>query len=831
VAKLIASRRALSPELRARQDCVMVLQPQGLVTLVFTDIEGSTRLLGELGEDVYTQALAEHRRVVREAFARHNGYEVDYEGDAFFYAFPVAGEAVAAVKEALAGLDQGPIRVRVGIHTGTPGLDPPKYVGLDVHLAARIMSAGHGGQVLLSQATRGHVQDAAVTDLGEHRLKDFAGPVSLFQLGNGRFPPLKTISNTNLPRPASSFVGRAREVAEAASLIREGARLVTLTGPGGSGKTRLAIEAASELVPDFKAGVFWVALATIHDPALVVQTIAQTVGAREELRAHIGTRELLLLLDNLEQVIDAAPELAAIVESCPNIVLLVTSRELLRVRGEVEYEVLPLAEPDAVALFSARAQLPSSEAVEELCRRLDNIPLALELAAARTKVLSPAQILERLSQRLDLFKGGRDADPRQQTLRATIDWSYDLLSKHEQLLFARLSVFAGGATLDAAEQVCAADLETLQSLVEKSLLRHTNDRVWMLETIREYARERLPPGELQRLEQCLSRWIRRLVEVAEPRLRGAGQKEWCERLDAEQPNLRVALASSLAVGGEDAAAIAAAVWRFWYVRGRGTEGRAWLEAALRVSPLGSALRGGLLNALGVLAWIQGDIAHARRCQENSLELFESAGDRTGALHALGDLAVIEISGGNHERGLELLESVASRARALGDAWSLASSLQNIATLRLYRGELDEAEEAFEKTSVAAAQAEDAALQALAGSGSGHVALARGDSSTAGLRFRAAAATALEVGAQIVLADTLEGLAAVYAAEEPESSGRFLGCAEAIREETDIESDPQDRALVDSYLIGARGTPAFEAARQEGRLLSPEDVLSATDSRD
>src|SRR5205085_2686183 len=273
--------------------------------------------------------------------------------------------------------------------------------GKEVHFAARIAASGHGGQIILSKRSA-ELVDEELTDLGEHRLKDIEGSVAIYQLGSERFPPLKTISNTNLPRPASSFVGRERELEELVALLREEARLVTLSGPGGSGKTRLAIEGAGELVPEFKAGVFWVGLATVRDPALVLETIGQTLGAKDGLAEHIGDRELLLLLDNLEQVVDAAPELASLVEACPNLRLLVTSRELLRVRGEVEYSVPPLSDHEAVELFCARAQLAANETIAELCRRLDNLPLALELAAARTKALSPAQILERLSQRLDL---------------------------------------------------------------------------------------------------------------------------------------------------------------------------------------------------------------------------------------------------------------------------------------------------------------------------------------------------------------------------------------------------------------------------------------------
>jgi hypothetical protein len=399
--------------------------PVGTVTLLFTDIEGSTRLLHELG-DRYADALVEHRRVLRRAFAAHGGVEVDTQGDAFLVAFADAPSATAAAVAAQKALAGGPLRVRMGLHTGRPGRIEEGYVGEDVHLGARIAAAGHGGQIVLSRATADAV-GGPLADLGEHRVKDFTEPVRLFQVGEESFPPLRTISNTNLPRPSSTFVGREREVADVVALVRDRARLVTLTGPGGSGKTRLAIEAAAELVGDFKAGVFWVGLATVRDPALVPEAVAQTLGARDGLAEHVGERQLLLLLDNLEQVVEAAPGLATLVETCPNLVLLVTSRELLRVRGEAEYQVLPLAEPDAVALFCARSGLAAGPAVEELCRRLDDMPLALELAAARTSVLSPEQILERLGERLDLFRGGRDADPRQATLRATIEWSYELL--------------------------------------------------------------------------------------------------------------------------------------------------------------------------------------------------------------------------------------------------------------------------------------------------------------------------------------------------------------------------------------------------------------------
>ena len=457
--------------------------PTGTVTFLFTDVEGSTRLLHELGAETYADALAEHRRVVREACGVADGVEVDTQGDAFFFAFPTAAGAVVAAHAVTDALANGQIHLRIGLHTGTPLVTDEGYVGDDVHFAARVAASGHGGQVLLSRSTCELVDGLSVTDLGEHRLKDIEGAVSIYQLGSGRFPPLKTISNTNLPRPASSFVGRAAELEEVRFQLGRGVRLLTLTGPGGSGKTRLALEAAARLVPEYKAGVFWVGLASLRDPSLVTETIAQTLGARGGLADHIAERELLLVVDNLEHVIEAAPALSTLLLACPNLTLLVTSRELLRVQGEVVYAVPPLASPEAVALFCERSLLERSGTVAELCARLDNLPLAVELAAARTTVLSPAKILERLAERLDLLQGGRDADPRQQTLRATIEWSYELLPAEEQGLFSCLSVFSGGCTLEAAGKVVDAELDPTsvarrkepRSFLERALLDARDD--------------------------------------------------------------------------------------------------------------------------------------------------------------------------------------------------------------------------------------------------------------------------------------------------------------------------------------------------------------------
>ncbi len=659
--------------------------PTGTVTFLFTDVEGSTKLLDDIGEAEYADALAEHRRLLREAFS--GGVEVDTQGDAFFYAFADAGEAAAAAAEGQRALAQGPIKVRMGLHTGEARLGEEGYVGREVHRGARIAAAGHGGQALLSKETR-ELVDVEVTDLGEHRLKDFAEAVSIFQLGQERFPPLKTISNTNLPRLASSFVGRDKEVQEVTSLLQDGARLLTLTGPGGSGKTRLALEAAAELVPEFKAGVFWVGLAPLRDPALVAETIAQTLGAKDGLAEHVGERELLLLLDNLEQVVEAAPELATLVEACPNLRLLVTSRELLRVRGEVEYAVPPLADQEAVELFGQRSKLQADETIAELCRRLDNLPLAVELAAARASVLSPTQILERLSKRLDLLKGRRDAEARQQTLRAAIEWSYELLDEEEQRLFARLSVFVGGCTLETAEEVCDADLDVLQSLVDKSLLPYTEERFWMLETIREFALERLEAsGEHVELRRRHAEHFLKLAEEAEPHLRGR-PGEWLGRLKRDHDNLRTALdALDPSDERELALRLAGALWRFWYLHGHLTEGRRRLEQVLHDDERPTAARAKALNGAAVLTLNAGDPVAAKMRAEEALALHRTLGDAWGAAYSgfmLGHVA------GDVQTAQQLYEESVRVFRELGDEHSALLATRNLAWTYEELGDLERA---------------------------------------------------------------------------------------------------------------------------------------------
>src|SRR5215211_4791483 len=547
--------------------------PTGTITLLFTDIEGSTRLLQRAG-DAYAGLLAEHRRLLGDAFCRHGGIVVDSEGDAFFVAFASARDAVAGAADAQRTLaahewpDEHEIRVRMGLHTGEPRAVEGRYVGLDVHHAARVMAAGHGGQVLVSEATRALLDDGTrLRDLGE------------------------------------------RELEEAAALLSNGHRVLTLTGSGGAGKTRLALQLAADVVEEFPNGVFFVSLAPVRDWELVAPTIAGTLGLRgqpgetvlETLGDYLSDKELLLVLDNFEQVLAAAPAVAGLCAGAPGLKLLVTSRTPLHLSGERTYPVPPLELRESVRLFADRAHAAALEfavtdenadAVAEICRRLDRLPLAIELAAPRIRSLPPEALLRRLDQRLKLLTGGaQDLDERQRTLRATIEWSYELLPTAERELFAQLGVFVGGCRLDAAEALCDSleidVLDGLQSLVEKSLLRQRADadgepRFWMLETIREYACELLADGgTFEDVRRRHADWFLALAERADLESRTADQAAWFDRLDADNDNLRAALDwAEETRHGELMLRLATALWGFWATRGHIAEGSTMLEEAL-----------------------------------------------------------------------------------------------------------------------------------------------------------------------------------------------------------------------------------------------------------
>jgi predicted ATPase/class 3 adenylate cyclase len=710
--------------------------PTGTVTFLFTDIEGSTKLLHELGAHSYAEALAEHRRALRESFARNGGVEVDTQGDAFFVAFPTAAGALAAAQEAQQALAAQPLSVRMGAHTGEPTVTREGYVGIDVHRGARIAAAGHGGQVLVSQTTRELVNgEFPLVDLGDHRLKDLSAPQRLWQLGAGEFPALKTLHGTNLPVQATALVGRERELAEAAQLLRDH-RLVTLLGPGGSGKTRLALQVAAEAIEEFPDGVWWVSLAAVADAELVLPTVAQMLGAAGELVTHLRTRRQLLLLDNLEQVIECAPELAELLASTTELRLLVTTREPLRIAGEREYAVEPLAEQAAVSLFVERAvHAEPREAVAAICRRLDCLPLAVELAAARTKLLAPDELFARLDQSLALLTSGRrDAPARQRTLRATIEWSHELLSPEEQELFRRLAVFAGSFTLGAAEAVTGGDLDTVQSLIEKSLVRRWGSgRLGMLETMREFALERLEQsGEAEAFRRRHLEHLVELGEAANMYLEAEGN--WRpELILPERDNARTALEWALDRGElELGVRLAVSLEQVW-VSVDPFEGARWLSRCVeRASELSPAQRARALRVLGGVTYIVGRFDEGVRLGEQSLDLYRELGDEQGIAlmlpraaieaHRVGDLeraqtlaeeslalnrrrgsrygeaeslrplADIAWSRGEHDRALELLEECAGSARAIGWVWWEASALLTRAEYAVELGRYEDATE-------------------------------------------------------------------------------------------------------------------------------------------
>jgi predicted ATPase/class 3 adenylate cyclase len=661
--------------------------PSGTVTFLFTDIEGSTKLLHELGSEGYAGALAEHRRILREAFGRYGGFEVDTQGDAFFVAFPTAPGALSAAADALAGLAPGPIRVRMGIHTGTPHLADGGYVGVDVHRAARIAGSGHGGQVLVSATTAALAGTEGLRDLGEHRLKDLSAPERLYQLGDGDFPPPKSLHQTNLPIPATPFLGRERELQQVLGLL-ESARLLTLTGPGGTGKTRLGLQAAAEASDRYPDGVFWVPLAPLRDPELVLETARQALGAKDGLTGHIANKSLLLLFDNFEHVVEAAAGLAELLAACPHLHLLVTSRELLCLPAEQAYPVPPLEPEDGTELFLARARavepgFAASAAVPELCARLEQLPLALELAAVRVRVLSPEQLLDRLSGRLDLFRAGRGVDPRQLTLRATIEWSHDLLAEDEQRLFARLAVFRGGCTLEAAEQVAEADLDALQSLVDKSLLRYSGERFWMLETIRGYAAERLDQQEeADAVRRRHAEYFLAIAVHARSELRGPKQAHWLGALEREIDNLRATLSWAIEEREyELALTVASSLERFWPAHGRAVEALTWFDGLLEASApnVQPSTRARALWVAGRQAIQVHRTARAEALFEQAEPLLREVGERETLVYCLCELAKIRGEKGNASEATRLAEEALAIARQLGGARPVSAALDILAT--------------------------------------------------------------------------------------------------------------------------------------------------------
>src|SRR5262245_29315372 len=873
---------AMPHDLRVRLDL-----PTGTVTFLFTDVEGSTRLLEELGAEAYATAVAEHRRLILEACAAQGGVVVDTEGDALFVAFPTAPGAVAASQAARAALASNPVQVRMGLHTGTPLLTETGYVGMDVHRAARIAAAAHAGQVVLSASTRALMDDGlTLVDLGEHRFKDLAAAERVFQLGEGAFPPLRSLHRSNLPFPATPFLGREAELAAVVALLGEaGVRLVSLVGPGGTGKTRLGLQAAAEASDSYPDGVFWAPLAALRDPALVLPTLAATLGVGEErdgsaaddLAQGLAGRRLLVLIDNVEHLLpDAAEAVASLVTACPEVTVALTSRERLQIPGERVYAVPPMSESDAETLFRSRAadagvELQASAEVRTLCARLDNLPLALELAAARTVVFGPEQLLDRLGQRLDLLRAGGHVDARQETLRAAIAWSHDLLGLEEQGLFRRMSVFAGSCSFESAEQIAGADPDLLQSLLDKNLLRRRDaaraPRFWMLETIREFAAEQLTAAredaEVQR--RHLAHYATLAESCFDETLLG---NDDLELLEEERENLRLALDVALRSDPELALSLARWLMPLWQ-RGESLEGRERLSAALAGAPDASAeARAWALRAAAFLAIQQSDYDVAEALGGEALALFRELGDQRGAGWALTDLARNAMACGDYGRAILLYEQAADAYRATGDerlehaalaslamvasaerdvpravslnrdlvararregsTRSLALALNNLGAAHEMAGEDEQARHAYEESAALSRQIANKPTLAITLCNLGYVMWATAPTDAIA-HFRESLELSREVDDPRTIAYCLEGAARIFLERSNATHvAGLLGAASEIRRRTGAASSPGRRATtaaVEARCRAALSTDAFARAWDEGAAL---DARSAAD---
>jgi predicted ATPase/class 3 adenylate cyclase len=738
---------------------------------MFTDIEGSTRLLRALGP-AYPGLLERHAALVRTALDAEEGTEVGTEGDSFFAVFRTGAHAIraaVAIQRAMANEpwpDGERVPVRIGLHSGEGRLGGDSYVGLDLHRAARIAAAGQGGQVLLSATTQALVAGAipegvAIRDLGSHRLKDLEQPEQIAQLVieglASDFPPIRSLAAPlRLPAQLSSFVGRAAELQEVSALL-ESTRLLTLLGPGGTGKTRLAIEAGRQLARRFRDGVVFVDLAPLVDPRLVESGIARAMGLSEQasrpiveiLAEHVREREMLMILDNFEHVLPAADGVAVLLAGAPQLRALVTSRTILNLRGEQTYLVPPMPLPDAgansdpqallryeaVALFVERARAASphfeltasaAAAVAAICVRLDGLPLAIELAASRTRVLEPAEILDGLrSTPQVLGEGPRDLPERQRTLRSTIDWSYRLLAPSERTLFARLAVFDGGCTLKAADAVCnpanelgLLTIDGLSALVDHSLVRRVDaaagSRFRMLETIRDFGREALAAdGDLAASTDRHLTYHRALAEqaLADRAFVGREQAAWLDRFEAEHDNVRAALRHAVESGAsEEGLRLAGAIWRFWMQRGYLREGRAWIEALLAAAgPEPTPGRAAAYSALGGLAYWLSDAASTETSYDEALRLRRALGDRNGEAEALYDRAFVPVLSGDYVEAERAFEAARALAIELGRGDLEAQCNNSLGTLVALAGEPERGLDILERA-VAYMRAHDEEVQ-------------------------------------------------------------------------------------------------------------------------
>jgi predicted ATPase len=771
---------------------------------------------------------------LREVFRRHGGVEVDTQGDAFFVAFMRASDALAAAGEGQRALASGPMRVRMGVHTGEPIATDEGYAGIDVHRAARICAAGHGGQVLVSQTTRDLVTND-LRDLGLHRLKDLSEEQRIYQLGEDDHPPLKTLHQSNLPVQPTPLIGRARELETAAALIREH-RLVTFVGPGGTGKTRLALQVAAELVSEFDDGVWWVPLAAVREPGLVIPAVAQALGVRGDPLGAIQGKRMLLLLDNFEQLIDAAAEAAELLAAAPQLHMLVTSRRPLVLRSEQLYEVSPLPESDAVVLFTERARMQdhafvAAPEVVEICRRLDGLPLAIELAAARCRMLDPGHLLGRLEQALPVLTGGhRDAPERQRTLRATIDWSYDLLEPTEQELLARLSIFAGGWTLAAAEDVCDASLDSLESLHEKSLVRTRGERFFLLETIREYAAERLAERPESNVAGRHANYYAALAAEIGPQVQSARQSEAIAILALEQHNFRQALEWVAERPSSLLLKLAGNLGTFWGVTGLLDEGARWTTAALESTiEQPPELRARTLLAATAIAFAMGRHEAAERYARESLELARSLNDPQLEGQALSSIASALTLAGDHEGAFVTFEEASSVTRSAGDDWGLALTLGNLAYLRLEEGDAAGAEELQRQSVALNRKVGNRAGEAAEMCNVGLTALRRGRLPAAARAFLESLEVSREIDYKEIVVYSLLGCAAVASKRaRHREAALLLAAADTRAEQLAVSLQPLERALHDEAAAAAAmelATSDREEAVRQGSAMSLDDLLA------
>ena len=838
-------------------------------------------------------ALARHDEILRDAMESRGGYVFKTVGDAFCAAFraaPAALEAALAAQRALFSEPWGKIgslRVRMALHTGAADERSGDYFGPPVNRVARLLSSGHGGQVLLSSATQELVRDDSpegtqLRDLGERRLKDLFRPERVFQMASAglpsTFPPLKTLDArlNNLPTQPTPLVGRERELLEVCDLLRrEEVRLLTLTGPGGTGKTRLGLQIAAELLDEFEDGAFFVALAPITEPAFVTSAIAEPLGVvetgdrslEESLKDYLRGRELLLLLDNFEQVVEAASLVGELLATCPALKVLATSRSVLRVYGEREYPVPSLKLPDpgrlppverlteyeAVRLFIERAKAArpnfsvtdeNAPAVAEICARLDGLPLAIELAAARIKLLPPEAMLKRLDSRLKLLSGGaRDLPERQRTLRGAIEWSHALLGEGERVLFARLAVFSGGHSLEAIQAVCDARddllvdvLDGVSSLLDKSLLRQEegpegDPRFLMLETIHEYARERLrESGEAEELRRLHARYFLTVAEEAEPELTGPEQLAWFGRLEAEQDNMRAALSWALENEPETARRLAKALARFWEMRSYFSEGSRWLEAALsRSGHANPTARADALTEAGMSAWHRGEYERAAALHEEALALSRKLGDERGIGFALNSLGAQELEKGNYDRATPLFEEALALSRELGDERTVGYALRNLGEVARRQGEYRRAAILGMESLSRFREIADEWHVARTLAWLGRTTLYTSDDLEAAAGF-------LEEGLMVAqwirdeecAALCLEGFAGLAGARaQGARSARLYGATEALRDAVGTPLSPVDRPDHDHKIAAARAQldeASWKEAWAEGKAMSLKEAV-------